>query len=1700
MEETDIWKIIHSHFEDNPQSLVRHHIESYDDFFKNGIFQIMKDKNPITIYSQFDEEINDYRHKCTFYFGGKNADKVYFGKPVIYDDNDSHYMFPNEARLRNMNYGMTIHYDLEIEYTDILSEGQAPYPIEPNMVGGEGLSKYYPLDLDVVEPFIDYSTLHHRSHTNFKQKGDNERGDKEEDENLTDAAIQELLGTSTVGADATSATISAISVAGGEGQVFTGGMPPKVPRKKKGVDLAAQTTANIAAKLREATEESLEKGKRSNAFVVQTRTTIKEKIYLGTFPIMVQSHFCVLNGLPREVRYNMGECKNDVGGYFIIDGKEKTIVPQEKFADNMLYVRKGKKADDFLCAAEIKSVSENVAKPIRTLSMYLKAPTSKLRYENIVVNIPNVRSPVPLFIVFRALGVIKDKDIIQMCLLDLDKHESLMDLFIPSVHDSGNIMSQYLALKYIALLTKFKTIDYALEILTDYFLPHVGETNFIQKAYFLGYMTFRLLSVHTGLERPTDRDHLKHKRLELVGNLMSGLFREYYNIQLREIHLEFEKRVHNNQNMYAENLPALVEQNYRDIFKEKLTVHAGFKKAFKGNWGAFAHTKKIGVVQDLNRLSFNSMISHLRKTNLPMDSSMKLVEPRVLIGSHWGFFDPIDTPDGANIGLHKTLAITTYVSRGYSREQMVAWLREKVSMKLTEDCGPEMAGSMTKVMVNGYWCGMVNNPVEVIEKIRLFRRNALIPIHTSATFHITMNEIQIFTDAGRLTRPIFYLDSATKKPSYQKKAILDKLKKNDFTWDDLTTGFNEKKIQKTVRATNSAFNQGGESNPRIYELHELYQGIDAETNPARLERFIEGNAIIDYIDANESENTKIALNSGELEKNTKENYTHLEIHESLIFGVMCNQIIYPEHNPPTRDSFSCGQSKQAVSLYNTNFQMRMDKAAVVLNYGEVPLVKSRYLQYINNEEHPYGENAIVAIMCYTGYNVEDAVLLNEGALKRGLFQTTYYTTYEAHEESSKNQSSVVDKHFTNIESQDNVVGTKPGYDYSKLDNYGLIRENTAVDDKTVLIGLTAKSGGIQVDQSKMPKKGQLGVVDKTFMTQNEEGSRIAKVRVREVRIPNLGDKMASRSGQKGTVGLVIPEADMPFTKDGIRPDIIINPHAIPSRMTIGQLIECIIGKGCAHYGGFGDCTAFVNKGSKVELMGRHLVKAGFHSSGNELLYNGMTGEQIESAIFIGPTYYMRLKHMVKDKINYRALGPRAALTRQPVGGRANDGGLRIGEMERDSLLGHGLNSMLTESMMERGDKYYVAICNQSGLIAIYNPSKNLFMSPMADGPIKFVGLIDGKEMHIENITKFGRSFSVVRVPYSFKLLVQELQAMNIQMRVITEDNISQIESMSFSKNIQKLTHTEGENDYTKIANMLEQAKLEKKMELKMQKKPSPLAKYVAYTQPEEEDGPSPRTPDGLPPTGVPLTGVPRTPDYAPESPNYGPSSGIPEPFTPEYAPETPRPDYVPSGLPRTPEYAPEMGGGATDDYELGQMVCYVRDPNPNRIWYVKDYNGEFYTIETNDTNGLYNIQDSIKVVSPTDLRTLEEQNEIMQHSLSTMPFAQQQALYQNAHLQQQQQQQHMMDSMSHGIHVAPVIKIVNGPDHSVETQAQPTTQNTQTTMSQAQPHIQIQPPQTPSPQQQQQTQQQPSNEGGIVNMSGESADKIDFSKIMIRKV
>ena len=1217
MDDNLIWNVIEKYFESDANLLVRHHINSYNDFFNNKIYNIIKEKNPIKILKDKNEDTKNYNLQAEIFFGGKEGTNLYFGKPIIFDKDREHYMFPNEARLRNMTYAITLHMDIDIVY------------------------KIF---------------------------------DKDNNETITESTLK--------------------------------------------------------------------------------------NIYFGKFPIMLNSDLCILNTLNKKTKFNMGECKNDLGGYFIIDGKEKVIIPQEKFADNMLYIK-----DDFnelySHSAEIRCVSEDASKPVRTLSIRILRPSPTLENNQLLVNVPNVRKPVPFFILMRALGIISDKEIIKYCLLDIENNKNDLNFFRSSIYDAGNIYEQETALKYIATLTKGKTISHVLEILMDYLLPQIGDNNFKNKALFLGYMVNKLLKVFNNQESSTDRDSFKFKRVELTGSLIYDLFKEYYTLQQKHIYKTIDKEYYYKQGIYQNNFISLIENNYNEYFKERI-LENGFKKAFKGNWGAEEHTKRPEVIQDLNRLSYNSFLSHLRKLNLPLDASAKVVGPRLLHSSQWGIIDPVDTPDGGNVGLHKHLSLGAFITNGYSGNKIINFMREILFIELLSECNVDYISIATKIFVNGAWIGITNNPQESKEVLLNYRRLGLIPIFTSISWSIKENIIYIFTDSGRLCRPIFYVTN--KIPSFIGKE--DYINNNDYNFYNLLIGINEfNKVSNNIDNLNKLIN-----------LNLFYNNSNDLYKSKNINKLLENCGIIEYIDTSESENCLIINDIDEITNLT----THLEIHASLLLGIMGNQIVFPENNQLPRNLFSCGQSKQAVSLYNSNFNNRIDKMGVVLNNGQKPLIISRYLKYINNEEHPYGLNAIVAIGCYGGYNVEDSILFNEGSIKRGMFNTTYFNMYEAREESSKILGNVVDSKFANIE-KESVVGKKPGYDYSLLDNYGIIKENTELDDKKVIIGkITTNTNNPNtfLDASITPKKGQLGFVDKSFITDSEEGFRIAKVRIREERIPAQGDKFCSRCGQKGTVGLIIPEKDMPFTENGIKPDLIINPHALPSRMTIGQLIETLMGKACSIYGGHGDCTAFVNKGSKHKIFGNMLNKVGYSSTGNEILYNGETGEQMNMEVFIGPCYYMRLKHMVKDKINYRAQGPRTSLTRQTVQGRANDGGLRIGEMERDGILAHGASAFLQESMLKRGDEYYLAICNNTGTIAIYNYEKKIFISPFMDGPLKFSNNLITNNENIKIITKYGRSFSIVKVPYCFKLLMQELQGMNIQMRIITEENIDQLTSMN----------------------------------------------------------------------------------------------------------------------------------------------------------------------------------------------------------------------------------------------------------------------------------------------------------------------------------
>ena len=1281
----------------------------------------------------------------------------------------------------------------------------------------------------------------------------------------------------------------------------------------------------------------------SGKYKIETFNESIEKVYMGKFPIMIKSNLCILNKLSPEITKNMGEDPSDLGGYFIIDGKEKVIVSQEKFADNTLYIQKD--PNDLVdCSVKIKSVSEDASKPVRNLLVKLIKESPSQTNGQIVVSIPNVRKDIPLFIVMRALGVVSDKDIIKYCVLDIENNENYLHLLRPSIHDAGHIFTQEAAIKFIATFTKGKTTSHVMQILMNYFLPHIGELNFKQKAYFLGYMTKRLLMVNTGEAKPTNRDSYVYKRIEIAGTLIYDLFKEYYTLQQNDIFLQtdteyfyaYKKSENSYQNYDFLNI---ISSNQSKIFKNRI-VENGFKKAFKGNWGSAAHTKKIGALQDFTRLSFFASVAQLRKTNTPIGADgAKVVGPRHINSTQWGIFCPLHSPDGGNVGLHKHLSILTHITKKVSGYPFIEYIRnEKYDFKLLEECTPRYVNTTCKIFINGAWIGVTAEPIEFKKLFILHRRNGLFNIYTSLYWNIELNEIHIQTDAGRPCHPLCYLMG--NDISFENDNIIKKIKDGKLTWNECLMGSCTSSVDKTIDNTDI--------------LNKSTLTGDLNTN----------QAVIEYLDTQEMQGVMLASSLDNKDTYIKNKVTHKELDPSVILSVMANQVIFPSTNPYPRNAFSCGQSKQAVSMFHTNFNNRMDKSAILLNYGQDPIVRSRYYKHVTKNQHPYGTNAIVAIACYSGYNVEDAIIINKASLDRGLFRTTYYNTYEATEEINTVGNLDIKSEFLNIENN-NVIGLKPGADYSKLEENGLIKENSVVDEKTVLIGKAVNDiGETYTDDSVTPKKGQLGYVDKSFMTETENGMRVSKVRIRHDRTPAIGDKFCSRAGQKGTIGIVLDEIDMPHTAEGLRPDIIVNPHALPSRMTIGHLVETLVGKACVFTGGLGDCTAFLNKGPKEKVFGEILTKNNFSSTGNEILYNGMTGEQLETDIYFGPTYYLRLKHMVKDKINYRGKGPRTALTRQTVQGRSNDGGLRVGEMDRDAILSHGMTSFIYESMMERGDKYYMAICNNTGTLAVYNENKNIFLSPMLDGPLKFNDTVEGG-LNIIPISKHGREFSIIKVPYCFKLLYQELLTMNVQMRIITADNVDELTTLKKSDNILKLTNLSSFLNIAKTTNrkLNKQSATfdipdEKEPSLPKQPEQPEEFKQVTGEEVKQSTGEEvkssdefkvndivlikdePLNPDDewkiagiddddviiqnsrdsevkfktkeqlekvykpeTPPIGA------ETPPFGPQSPDYNPDISQISPKTSDYVPQSP--DYVPQSpdyAPQSPDYVPQSPG------------------------------------------------------------------------------------------------------------------------------------------------------------------------------------------------
>ena len=1040
------------------------------------------------------------------------------------------------------------------------------------------------------------------------------------------------------------------------------------------------------------------------------------KIHIGKLPIMLKSNICVLSQYKYVENTYTGECKYDAGGYFIINGSEKTVLGQERAAENRVYCFNiSKNNTKYNWTAEIKSVPDFKCISPKQINMMIASKNTGFGFP-ICIQIPRLKQPVPLFTVFRALGIESDKAICEYILLNLQGEQSaaILNELQASIIEASKYITKEESIKYItsqAIYTPInmdketgarKKMEFALDILHNDLFPHCH--NLSQKIYFLGYMANKLLQAHFEWIKADDRDSYINKRIDLTGTSLNNLFRNNFNRMVKDMEKQIIKEINSGSWRSTEDYLSII--NLTNIYKivKSTTIENGFKRAL--STGDFSiknsNSTKVGVAQVLNRLTYVSSLSHLRRISTPTDKSGKLIPPRKLHNSSWGFCCPAETPEGATVGIVKSISYMAHVTIHSNSLSLYDYINPVITP--VSDLKPIDMYDKVKVFINGCWVGISNDPETLYNSLKEMKYKGIINIYTSIVFDYKAKEIKVCNDSGRMTRPLLRVKNGN---LLLNNDIISELKAGKLSWDDLFT------------------------NCKI------------------------GEAILEYIDPEEQSFSLIATKPKDmivLPGNDRiYKYTHCEIHPSTILGVISSCIPFPEHNQSPRNTYQCAQAKQAMGVYVTNYQERMDKTAYVLNYPTRPLVDTRVMNMIKLNEIPSGCNITVAIMTHTGYNQEDSLLVNKGSIERGLFQITLYHTEKDEDKQKVNGDEEIrcKPDFTKTK------GKKMG-NYDKVNSKGVMPENSLVENRDVIISKVTpikenRNDHTKLikyeDQSKMYRTNEESYIDKNYIDRNGDGYSFAKVRVRAMRRPVIGDKFSSRHGQKGTTGNIVPEEDMPFTKDGVRPDIIINPHAIPSRMTIGQLKETLLGKVLVQLGLFGDGTSFGDLG--VEHISKKLLSLGYEAHGNELLYSGLTGEQIESNVFMGPVFYQRLKHMVNDKAHSRSIGPMVNLTRQPAEGRSRDGGLRFGEMERDCMVSHGASRFTRGRMYDASDKYQAHVCKSCGLIASYNDKLHIHHCRTCDN---------------------RTDFAYVEIPYAFKLISQELMTMNVVPRVITNSN------------------------------------------------------------------------------------------------------------------------------------------------------------------------------------------------------------------------------------------------------------------------------------------------------------------------------------------
>jgi DNA-directed RNA polymerase II subunit RPB2 len=1133
---------------------------------------------------------------------------------------------------------------------------------------------------------------------------------------------------------------------------------------------------------------------------------IESKVCVGGIPAMVRSSVCHLNKrLPSEAAV-MGECPYDLGGYFIIKGGERVIIPQERPSENTIFVFEEKKdKNKNIIRAEVKSTIDQRFFPIKPCSVKLSKDL-QLR-----VYLTYGKHPIPIGIIFKAFGIVLDKEI-QKCLLDISdpSNEEFINIISISLKESSHVLTREDAIRAISnsinihidpreyssskitddIKDKFK-LKYTMDLLNRDFLPHVGNQP-IKKIRFLSLMTQKLLAAYRDPRLLTDRDSLLSKRLDLAGPLLSQIFRHWFLQLIKDIKQQFGRILTNSTQEQVIGISKA--QEIRRIIQKNPIEKKLIQALSTGNWQIGRNntsSAKKGIAQVLQRLSYSGYLSHLCRINSPLDSSgSKNTLPRKLHGTQFPKICPAETPEGDQVGIVKNKSLLLNVTIETSSVPALYCL-EKLGMINISDSSSFQVHSMTKVLINGDLVGLIKNAADtyrIVKIMKYFKLTGTLNKTISIAWDVDFNLLNIHTDGGRYTIPYYRIDEDNHfvadnwvKHHDLEELDFDKMSNpmnidsltseemksakpyNHIALEDFETEIKQAAIEyldtdedsTIVIADTPEKLYDGQTYKKINDegslyfvghltlsvnisgdiLEQVYDKVDDDVET-------ELNQIVDSINVVNFKNrlVKIGLVNNELEDYQETiltnlnrlvcgeftRYTHCMIHPAQIHGVIASNIPFSDHNPSPRNCYQSSMGKQALGIFATNYHIRWDTMSNILCYPQRPITQTRTAKYINLDHLFHGYLSMHCICTYSGYNQEDSLIGSMDSAKRGAFNSLYYRTYVS--QLRRITTNRDGEESFKVPPVNGTIGRKMGA--GKSDRYHAIvsrgKKDTKSNPELPEIGSILEAGDVIIPKTKNVYKNELmlhsdnsitvrpaegGVIDAVIPSEeypndeNEEGYKIVKVRLVELRQPEIGDKFASMSAQKGTLGIQFNSADMIKSSISGSPDTIMNPHAIPSRMTLGQLLAAACSLYGALTGEFMDCTPFTE--FDINDIYDKLKRLGYDYGGEQFMYNGWTGDLL-GVIYYTPTYYQRLKHMVKDKMHARDSGPTQSLTRQPADGRAKGGGLRIGEMERDALIAHGLTMFLREKFCESSDIFEVYVSPEKQTVISANPRHGIY--------------------------------------------------------------------------------------------------------------------------------------------------------------------------------------------------------------------------------------------------------------------------------------------------------------------------------------------------------------------------------------------------------